>query len=133
MTDSRVVSLPMNMNQSRRERDCQRVIVKDYGIPMYLGLHEHEKKTTQMVLLSVEIEVVDRTQFWDYDRLISYLEKDLRNARIETQEELCDQIVSFVEDGPSLRRLIVQSKKPDIFKNAKFVSIERCLNYTDSN
>lgn len=133
MSDNKVVSLPMNKNQSRREKDCQIVIVKDYGIPMYLGLHEHEKKSTQNVLLSVELEVVDRTQFWDYDRLVDYLENDLRDARIETQEELCDRIVSFVEHGPALRRLIVQSKKPDVFKNARFVSIERRLNYTDAN
>ena len=126
-----VLSFQGNRNRVRRHRKATKIILKDYCVEMFLGLHDFEKEKPQRVLLSVSIELEDPDAFWDYDLLVAFLEGEISGSQIETQEELCERLIAFVENGPSLRSVVVQTKKPDIFRSAGFVSLEQRVEYEE--
>jgi len=127
-----VINLTKGKNQHRRSIDGQRIILKDYSIQMYLGLHGFEQEQQQRVFVSVELETADPEEFWNYDQLVEFFENTLKGSRISTQEKLCESIIEFVEDGPLLNFLRVQTKKPDVFRQAIYVSLERSISYNGS-
>ena len=114
-----------------RRQHSMKVILKDYAFEMFLGIHAFEKVLKQRVLVSVEVETREPSDFWDYDRLVLFIEGHLKGSRIATQEELCERIAAFAEQGPALKSLTVRSKKPDIFASAEFVGIERRFEYDE--
>jgi len=97
-----VINLTKSKSQHRRTVDTQRIILEDYSIQMFLGLHDFEQKQQQRVLVSVELETADPEEFWNYDQLVEFFENVLRGSHISTQEKLCESIIEFVEDGPLL-------------------------------
>jgi len=106
-----------------------RIILENYEVQMFLGLHDFEKETTQRVLISVCVDLRSEEQFWDYDHLVKFIESEISGSSIDTQEELCGKLITFVETTSDPIRIRVQSKKPDIFKKAEFVSIQREISY----
>lgn len=99
-------------------------------VAMRLGLHDFERARAQNVLISVRLEV-DETrlrpgEFCDYDALYEHL-KTYANVAIETQEELTDRIARFALGLKGVARVIVQSRKPDIFPEAAYVGVTRTL------
>ena len=126
-----VLSFQGNRNRVRRHRKATKIILKDYCVEMFLGLHDFEKEKPQRVLLSVSIELEDPEAFWDYDLLAAFLEGEISGSHTETQEELCERLIAFVENGPILRSVVVQTKKPDIFRSAGFVSLEQRVEYEE--
>lgn len=131
MSTDAVLSFQGNRNGIRRHRKETKIILRDYCVEMFLGLHDFEKEKPQRVLLSVSIELEDPDAFWDYDLLVAFLEGEISGSQIETQEELCERLIAFVENGPNLRSVVVQTKKPDIFRSAGFVSLEQRVEYEE--
>lgn len=131
MNTDAVLSFQGNRNGIRRHRKETKIILRDYCVEMFLGLHDFEKEKPQRVLLSVSIELEDPDAFWDYDLLVAFLEGEISGSQIETQEELCERLIAFVENGPNLRSVVVQTKKPDIFRSAGFVSLEQRVEYQE--
>lgn len=120
-------------NGSRRVSQSTSIVLQDYAVEMFLGIHDFEKKRQQRVLLSVSLELQDPSNFWNYDRLIEHFQDAISGARVETQEELCEMIIKFVEDGPPLNSVVVQTKKPDVYNEAEFISVRRRVVYSDTH
>jgi len=127
-----VIEIPLGASMRpahKRISSRTRIILENYEVQMFLGLHDFEKETTQRVLISVCVDLRSEDQFWDYDHLVKFIESEISGSSIETQEELCDKLITFVETTSDPIRIQVQSKKPDIFKKAEFVSIQREICY----
>lgn len=99
--------------------------IEDICVQMFLGLHDFEKKKTQRVFISIELDVTDvdvaQGRFFDYDRVVDYV-RGFNQQRIETQEELIETIHAYVmARGCSAAR--VYSRKPDIYPDCASVGV----------
>ena len=102
-----------------------KIIIEDILVEMFLGLHDFEKKATQRVFISIEIDVsgVDHTKnvFFDYDKVVDFV-RGMNSERIETQEELTKTIHEYVV-GLGCDRVRVYSRKPDVYPDCKSVGV----------
>ena len=115
--------------RSKRRASLTSVILENYEVQMCLGLHDFEKAEPQRVLISLQVDLNKGEGFWDYDQLVSYINVEIAGSSIETQEELCEKLITFVETSIDPKRIQVQTKKPDIFDQAEFVSIRKDVSY----
>ncbi len=118
-------SVAMFAEKPARSVDRTTIRLEGYEFEMYLGLHDFEKKAMQRVKLSISVELLGAHSFWDYDPLVAFIERNLVGASIETQEELCERVIAFVEKDPNVAAISVRSAKPDIFSKAEYVGLER--------
>ena len=99
--------------------------IEDLCVEMYLGLHDFEKKKTQRVLLSIELDVADvdvsQGRFFDYDHVVDYV-RGFNQQRIETQEELTAIIHGYVMARGCVEAR-VYSRKPDIYDDCASVGL----------
>ncbi|MEL6953569.1 MAG: dihydroneopterin aldolase [Pseudomonadota bacterium] len=102
------------------------IILEDVEIEMFLGLHAFEKESMQRVIITVRIWTGDldwrQGEYLDYDNVIAFI-RELKGARIETQEELLERIHSHVL-SLGAEKAEIYSRKPDIFVDAKSVGLK---------
>lgn len=100
--------------------------VSNLEVRMFLGIHSHEKIRQQRVLISTKIEIehdkIEGRDFYDYDRVKEFI-SGFAGRKIDTQENLIREILSFIMNDASVKRAWVMSKKPDIFPEADYVGV----------
>lgn len=101
------------------------IVIEDFEIKMFLGLHDFEKKEPQRVYVSVEVDVslenCDYNNIFDYDKITDYM-KTYNGKSIETQEELTFNIHKYILNL-GCKNAKVYSRKPDIYKDCKSVGV----------
>lgn len=102
------------------------VHLKNFQVSMWLGIHDHEKKEKQRVLISVMVSVdaaiYTGDQYYDYDKIREYI-SGFSNRRIGTQENLISEIIDFIMSDPGVNAATVMSKKPDVYSDAEYVGV----------
>jgi dihydroneopterin aldolase len=106
------------------------IILRDLELMLSIGVHDHEKKAPQRILVSVEATMdgskdeQDRLGgTLDYDRIRDFVKSLERSGHNELQETLARQILDFVLSVPDVTHAVVQTAKPDIFEDCAFVGV----------
>jgi dihydroneopterin aldolase len=106
------------------------VIVRNLSIPISIGVHDHEKRAPQRLLVSVEAEIApsqgehDRLDgTLDYDRICDFIRALSREPHVELQETVARRVLDFTLRLPGVAAATVETRKPDVFVDAGYVGV----------
>ena len=115
-----------------------KLFLEDYEINVEIGIHGFEKLAPQRILISIEIFMLDQTlnsddnigDVLDYDFIRTEIAKLVTYRRFNLQETLCRAILDVVRERSGIRKIIVRTKKPDVYSDCGSVGVE--LTYENS-
>ena len=123
----------MNPSLYQLQQNCRKIFLKNYVLPVNIGVHAFEKLAPQRIVINVELYVLlmDSTpsadqidEVLDYDFIRSTLVRIVSAGHIELQETLCDTFMSELMKNPLVRAARVSSEKPDVYPDCDAVGIE---------
>ena len=104
------------------------VIVRNLAIQLSIGVHEHEKRAKQRLLITVEATLADSgdesdrlERTLDYDLLCDFIRSLSDRPHVELQETVARQIVDFTLAMPGVAAVAVETRKPDVFDDCEYV------------
>lgn len=111
---------------------ASKFFLKDYAVPVSIGIHDFEKARRQTVIINIEMYLettdVDRNDSIEntinYDFLRSEIEILVKDRHFNLQETLCNEIVNICKGKNLFSKIIVSTSKPDIYKDCKNVGFE---------
>ena len=115
------------------QQQCRKIFLKNYVLPINIGVHAFEKVAPQRVVINVELYVSlskttptgdDLAEVLDYDFIRETLKGILARGHIELQETLCDAFMTALMDNPLVVAARVSSEKPDVYPDCQAVGIE---------
>jgi dihydroneopterin aldolase len=113
--------------------NCRRLFLKDYDVPMNIGVHEFEKKAEQRVIINIDLYVPlrdnspqqdDLAEVVDYDFMRETIKSIVSRGHIQLQETLCDEIMQKMLAHPLVVAARVSSEKPDVYPDCASVGVE---------
>jgi 7,8-dihydroneopterin aldolase/epimerase/oxygenase len=115
------------------QQSCRKITLKNYVLPMNIGVHDFEKLAAQRVIINVELYVSltsttpqqdELNEVLDYDFIRETLKTIVAQGHIQLQETLCDNFMTALLDNPLVRAARVSSAKPDVYPDCDSVGIE---------
>jgi len=109
-----------------------KLFLEDYEINVEIGIHEFEKVAPQRILISMEIFMLSQTlnsddnidDVLDYDFIRTEISKLIKYRRFNLQETLCRAILDVIRVRSGIRKIIVRTKKPDVYSDCGSVGVE---------
>jgi dihydroneopterin aldolase len=114
-------------------RDCRRLFLRDYAVPVNIGVHDFEKNGPQRLLINVDLYVplalstpqADRLdEVVDYDFIRSAVQQRIARGHIQLQETLADELLALMLAHPRVRAARVSTAKPDVYPDCAAVGVE---------
>ncbi|HSN32929.1 MAG TPA: dihydroneopterin aldolase [Ideonella sp.] len=116
-----------------RLADCRRLFLRDYALPLSIGVHPAEKRAPQRVLINVDLYVplahttprrdaID--EVLDYDLIRRAIAGCVARGHIELQETLADELLAALLAHPLVRAARVSTEKPDVYPDCASVGVE---------
>ena len=109
------------------------ILVRDLELTLSIGVHEHERRAPQRLVVSVEATLEgegeaadDIAATLDYDRICDFLRAIGNQGHIELQETIARRVLAFVLTLPGVASAVVETRKPDIFADCAFVGARFC-------
>lgn len=106
------------------------VIVRNLEITLWIGVHEHEKRAPQRLLVSVEAELADGADerdrigaTLDYDLVCDFVRALAREPHVELQETVARRTLEHVLSLPGVEAATVETRKPDVFADCDYVGV----------
>ena len=104
--------------------------MRNLEIALSVGVHEEEKIAPQLLLVSVEADLLDIEDeadnvgsTVDYDRICDFIRGLAKKPHIELQETVARQVLEFTLALPGVSHVRVETRKPDIFPDCEFVGV----------
>ena len=103
------------------------LFIRDIELTVGIGLHDFEKAAKQRILVSVTLLLADHEggdapeHVYDYDRLMAFIRALQEREHTLLQETICRSIVQFCEGEPAILGGVVQTQKPDVYRDARTV------------
>lgn len=104
------------------------VIVRDLELMIGIGVHPHEKRAPQRLVVSVEATLEgegkaadDIAATLDYDRICDFIRGLAREGHFELQETVARLVLDFTLALPGVSSALVETRKPDIFEDCAYV------------
>ena len=119
--------------KSKKEYSYKRkIIISDLTLLISVGIHNFEKKGPQRILINIEIVILEEDlgnddsigSVLDYDFLRIEIKKLIAERRFNLQETLCRSILDIVKNQSGIQKVIVRTKKPDVYPDCKGVGVE---------
>jgi dihydroneopterin aldolase len=113
--------------------DCRRLFLRDFEVRINIGVHDHEKRGEQRVLINVDLFVplalstprADRlTEVLDYDFIRSSIVARVARGHIHLQETLADDVLRLMLAHPHVKAARVSTAKPDVYPDCEAVGVE---------
>lgn len=107
-----------------------KIIIRNFLLPILIGIYEKEKKESQNVLINIELEVLDSDakeeigNVVDYREIVEKITKLAEGEHINLVETLAEKIVSICLEYSRVTSVKVRVEKVDIFKNIGGVGVE---------
>ncbi|MCS6986789.1 MAG: dihydroneopterin aldolase [Sphingomonadaceae bacterium] len=109
----------------------QRILLENLSLDVDIGFHDFEVGVPQRVLVTVEVELMERAfpaedrpeAAWDYDRVRDGIQALVRGRRFNLQETLAREIFAMVAALPGVKALTVVTRKPDVYPDAGAVGV----------
>jgi dihydroneopterin aldolase len=115
------------------QQNCRKIFLRNYTLPVNIGVHDFEKLAAQRIIINVELYVAltDTTpnadeldEVLDYDFIRETLKSIVAQGHIQLQETLCDNFITALMANPLVRAARVSSEKPDVYPDCDAVGIE---------
>ncbi len=115
------------------QQQCRKIFLKNYVLPVNIGVHDFEKVAPQRIVINVELYVSlsqstpvadNLREVLDYDFIRETLKSILAQGHIQLQETLCDAFMSALMVNPLVKAARVSSEKPDVYPDCDAVGIE---------
>jgi dihydroneopterin aldolase len=114
-------------------RDCRRLFLSDYAVPIHIGVHDFEQGAPQRVLINVDLYVplaqstpqgdhIDEVV--DYDFIRRAVQDRVARGHIQLQETLADDLLARMLQHPGVRAARVSTAKPDVYPDCAAVGVE---------
>ena len=116
-----------------RLRDCRRLFLRDYELPVRIGVHAFEQQAAQRMRFNVELFVplaastprADRiAEVVDYDFVRERILERVQRGHIQLQETLADDVLQALLAHPGVRAARVRTEKPDVYPDCAAVGVE---------
>lgn len=114
-------------------QDCRRLFLRDYEVRINIGVHDHEKRGEQRVLINVDLFVPlavstpqrDKlAEVVDYDFIRRTIAERVARGHIHLQETLVDDVLRAMLAHPRVRAARVSTEKPDVYPDCAAVGVE---------
>ena len=110
----------------------RKVIIKDFILNIFVGIHSFEKKKKQRVKFNIEIltdpyvspNSKDLNSILNYEEVVMQIEKLANSKHHELLEDLAENIFNIIFKNKLVKKIILKLEKLDILKKTKSVGIE---------
>jgi dihydroneopterin aldolase len=106
------------------------IIVREQELQIRIGVHSYEKLAPQRLLVSVEVDLQDLGDegdqiggTLDYDAIHAFNKSLEQERHFELQETVARRIMAFLLARPGVLSAVVETCKPDIFDDCRFVGV----------
>ena len=110
----------------------RKVIIKDFTLNIFVGIHSFEKKKKQRVKFNIEIltdpyvspNSKDLNSILNYEEVVMQIEKLTNSKHHELLEDLAENIFNMLFKYKLVKKINLKLEKIDILKKTKSVGIE---------
>jgi dihydroneopterin aldolase len=105
----------------------RRIFIRDFRLPVSIGIHDFEKKAPQTVVVNVDL-VLEPAAKAHGDRIANVLNYDIVHDGIvalagsrhfNLQETLVDAIIDLCLAQPGVIEVRVSTEKPDVYRDCR--------------
>jgi dihydroneopterin aldolase len=105
------------------EESNRHIFIRDFRLPVSIGIHDFEKKAPQTVVVNVDLLLAPADKAHN-DRIANVLNYDLvhdgimqlaKSRHFNLQESLVDAILDFCLQQPGVIEARVSTEKPDVY------------------
>ena len=116
-----------------RLADCRRLFLRNYEVPVKIGVNESEKNGAQRLLVNVDLYVPLAistpardllSEVVDYNLIRNTLVEYTSKGHINLQETLCDDLARLLLAHDSVRAVKVSTEKPDVYDDCESIGVE---------
>lgn len=108
------------------------VFVRDLVVKALIGIHEHEKKAPQKLVINVDLSVTDTgpdhadeiSNVVCYEKVVNAIKAIVESGHVNLVETLAEKIASGILENPHVHGARIRIEKPDAFVDAASVGIE---------
>ena len=113
--------------------DCRRLFLRNHEVWIDIGVHEHEKRGKQRVLINVDLFVPlaastprqdELHEVVDYDFIREAIAARVGQGHVQLQETLCDDLLAAMLAHPKVKAARVSTEKPDAYADCEAVGAE---------
>jgi 7,8-dihydroneopterin aldolase/epimerase/oxygenase len=113
--------------------ECRRLFLKNFEVPIKIGVDENEKLGAQRMLVNVDVYIPlqwstptrdDLNEVIDYNFMRDALVMRTASGHIQLQETLCDDVARILLSHPKVYAVRVSTEKPDIYEDCESVGVE---------
>ena len=111
-------------------KNCRHIIIEDIQKEMMIGAYEHEKSSTQPVIINVELFVHTQAEddhlenAYNYDEVIRVVDQVLASGHICLQETLIERIANELLRNSLVKAVLVKSQKTRAYEQVKSAGVE---------
>ena len=125
--------VPENLTENNKKiNKTYNIIVKDLLLNALIGIHAHEKKRKQRVLINLllkasenfKIDDDDITKVVSYEHIVNDIEKLINSKHFGLLENLSEKIAKICLKDERVLNVSIKIEKLDVFKNTRSVGIE---------
>ena len=110
----------------------RKVIIKDFILNIFVGIHSFEKKRKQRVKFNIEIltdpyvypNSKDLNSILNYEKVVMQIEKLVNLKHHELLEDLAENIFNIIFKNKLVKKINLKLEKLDILKKTKSVGVE---------
>ena len=109
----------------------RKIFLKNLEVLASISIHDFELANRQRILINLELycsgkysEVDDIDTVLDYDNIRLELMHLVEERHFNLQEKLCHEIARLCLRQPGIRRVIVSTRKPDVYPDCTSVGYE---------
>lgn len=110
----------------------KKFFLKDYALPVSIGIHDSEQKAPQIVHINIEMHLEDMNletsdeiaDTVNYDFLRTDIEALVKTRHFNLQETLCHEIIKICKTAKGFRKIVVSTNKPEIYDDCDTVGYE---------
>jgi dihydroneopterin aldolase len=107
--------------------DTRRIFIRDFRLPVSIGIHDFEKKAPQAVVVNVDLVLAPATKahndrianVLNYDRVHDGILALAKSRHFNLQEALVDAILELCFAYPEVVEARVSTEKPDVYKDCR--------------
>lgn len=109
-----------------------KIIIRNMRVDMFIGVHEHEKKKPQPVVVNVEAHTTPPSDWrsdkiadiLNYELIVSAIRDTAGSGHIHLVETFAEKIAHFCLKLPQASAVTVRVEKPEIFDFMDSVGVE---------
>lgn len=122
-------------------KNCRRLFLRNYEVPVKIGVHDFEKKGAQRLLINVDLYIPlalstpvndQLDEVVDYSFIRDTLFERTSKGHINLQETLCDDVARKLLEHPHVLAVRVSSEKPDVYEDCDSIGVE-VFRFRDEN